>query len=77
MVLLISRTCPTSPAELVMTEGTRHVIATLVFFDSSAAHWAERDITGIVINPALQLLVHSLFACNHITVPVVSTLEAD
>ena len=45
----------TSPAELVLAEGTGHVIAALVLLNFSSATGAEGHIILVAIDPALKL----------------------
>ena len=45
----------TSPAELVLAEGTGHVIAALVLLNFSFAAGAEGHIILVAIDPALKL----------------------
>ena len=73
----MASTCATSPAELVATETTGHVIAALVLLDTSAAHWAERDIIFVLVCPTSKLAFHSLFARYVFSMPLVAALEAN
>ena len=57
MLILISGTGATSPAELVLAEAAGHVIAPLVFLNSSTAHWTHRYIIFVLFDPTLELLV--------------------
>ena len=40
--LFCGRTCTAHPTELILAERTCHVIASFVFLDPGATHWAER-----------------------------------
>lgn len=67
----------TSPAKLIATEAAGHVIAALVLLDTSAAHWAERDIIFVLVCPSRKLAFHCLFARYVFAMPLVATLEAN
>ena len=76
MIVSLRGTRTTHPAELVAAEGTGHVIAASVLFDSGAAHGAEGHVAAVFSDPALKLSFHSLIATDILAVPGIPTLEA-
>ena len=76
MVFLSCCTSATCPAKFILAEGACHMIAALVLFDSSAAHGAQRHYFLVLFSPTLQLLIHSIFAGDSRSMPLISTPEA-
>ena len=76
MIILTRSTLPTGPAELVFTQGARHMIATSVFLNACAAQGAEGDVTLVFLHPTKKLFRHSLLT-RLLSMPKVSTLEAN
>ena len=75
MSVITSGTLTTCPAEFVAADCTCHVVAPLILLNSCFAERAHRDISGILVQPALQLILHSLLA-RLFAMPAVTTFEA-
>ena len=76
VIVSLRGTRTTYPAELVAAEGTGHVIAASVLFDSGAAHGAEGHVSTVFFDPALELSFHGFIATDILAVPGIPTLEA-
>ena len=77
VILCICCTGSTGPTKLIFAESASHVIASLVFLDSSTTHGTERDIAFIFFSPSSQLFIQIFFARDVITVPLLPAIEAD
>ena len=77
VILCICCTGSTGPAELIFAESASHVIASLVFLNSSATHGTERDVTFVFFGPPSQLFIQIFFTGDVFTVPLLPTIEAD
>jgi len=77
VVIGYSGTRQARPAKLVLTELARHVVAALVFFDSSSAYGAHLNVFLVLLGPPSQLIVHRLFTGNNLSVPLIFAAEAD
>ena len=77
VILLISGTFTTDPAELKLTESTSHVVAPSALLNLCPTHGTERHILFVFLSPGTKLLVQSLLASNILTVPHITALEAD
>ena len=75
MILFVRGTRATGPAELILTEAARHMVAAFLFY-LCAAHWAERHVVLVFFRPTLKLLFHCIFT-RLSSVPSVTALEAD
>ena len=51
MVICTGGTFSTGPAELVFTQGTRHMIAASVLLDACATQGAKGDVALILLHP--------------------------
>lgn len=76
MIVFARGTRATGPAELILAEAARHMVAALVLFNLCAAHWAERHVILVFFRPTLKLLFHCIFT-RLSSVPSVTALEAD
>jgi len=76
MVVLVSRTAPTSPTELIGAKAAGHMVAAGALFNASLAHGTHRHIVFVFISPTCQLLLHCFFTGGFFTVPVIFALEA-
>ena len=77
VILCICCTGSTGPAKLIFAESASHVIASLVFLNSSTTHGTERDFIFVFFGPSSQLFIQIFFACDIFTVPLLPTIEAD
>jgi len=53
------------------------VIAAFVLLDARATHGAERNVSSVLLGPALELAIHGLFARDELAVPHIPALKAD
>ena len=70
-------TLATSPAELVLTEAARHVVAALVLLDLTAARGTEGNVVFVLIGPAFKLTLQGFFTSDRLAMPFVSAIETD
>lgn len=65
------------PAELILAENARHMVASFVLLDPGATHRTERDIVFVLVDPHLQVLIHGVGTGYLSAVPLFSTLKTD
>ena len=77
MIVIIARTSPARPAELIRAKAARHVVTTSVLLNPSAALRTEGNIVLVLADPTFKLLLHRFLTGRFKTMPDISTLEAD
>ena len=77
MIVFVSSTGSTGPAKLILAKPASHMIASLVLFNSSAAHGTHRDVVFVGDGPTLQLLIQDGLTACPLSMPFLAAQKAD